>query len=110
MTALPMIIVERIETLPALPAADIERAADFARQAKSPATRAAYRSDFAAFQTWCSSRGVTSLPSLPETVAGFLASEADAGRRHGAVLLDSEAGGARSDGLPRLVHSAPARR
>jgi hypothetical protein len=65
MTALPMPIVERIETLPALPAADTERAAHFARQDKAPATRAAYRSDFAAFQAWCSSRGVpSSRPSL----------------------------------------------
>jgi hypothetical protein len=38
------------ETLPALPAADIDRAAAFARQDKAAATRAAYRSDFARFR------------------------------------------------------------
>jgi site-specific recombinase XerD len=66
---------------PALPAADIERAYAFARQEKAPATRAAYKSDFTAFQAWCAGRGVVSLPATPETVAGFLAAEAEAGRK-----------------------------
>ncbi len=47
MTDLPAIVIEH--PAPALPAADIEAAATFARQEKAPATRAAYRSDFAAF-------------------------------------------------------------
>jgi len=38
--------------LPALPAADIDRAAAFARQDKAPATRAVYSDDFAAFQSF----------------------------------------------------------
>ena len=67
--------------LPTLPAEDIERAAAFARQDKAPATRAAYQSDFAAFQAWCAARGAEALPALPETVAGYLASEAEAGRK-----------------------------
>jgi site-specific recombinase XerD len=68
-------------TLPALPVADLHRAANFARMEKSLATRAAYKSDFAIFESWCSVRGVDALPAMPETVAGFLASEADAGRK-----------------------------
>jgi site-specific recombinase XerD len=69
------------EQLPALPAADVDRAANFARQDKSPATRAAYRSDFSMFQAWCRTRGVSALPASAETVAGFLACEAEAGRK-----------------------------
>jgi len=72
-------IIDYAAPLPALPIADLDRAANFARQDKAPATRAAYKSDFGAFQKWCARRGVASLPALPETVAGFLASEAEVG-------------------------------
>jgi hypothetical protein len=47
-TDLPTIVIEH--STPALPAADIEAAAAYARQEEFEATRAAYRSDFAAFQ------------------------------------------------------------
>ncbi len=47
----------------------------------APATRAAYESDFAAFQSWCAGRGVSALPALPTTVAAYLAAEAEAGLR-----------------------------
>src|SRR5262249_30542762 len=72
------VITERVE-LPALPAADIDRATAFAKQDKAPATRAAYRSDFASFRAYCLARGIDALPALPETVAAYLASEAEAG-------------------------------
>jgi Phage integrase, N-terminal SAM-like domain len=65
--------------LPALPAADLERAVNFAKQDKAESTRKAYRSDFAAFTAWCGSRGVASLPATPETVAAYLTAEAEAG-------------------------------
>jgi hypothetical protein len=76
-------VIDQPAALPTLRAADIERAANFARQDKAPATRAAYKSDFSAFQAYCNSCGVASLPALPETVAGFLASEAE--RRLGRI-------------------------
>ena len=38
--------------LPALPAADIEKAADLARQEKAKATQRAYGSDFEIFRAW----------------------------------------------------------
>jgi site-specific recombinase XerD len=79
MTTALSVIVDSAAPLPALPAADLDRAANFARQDKAPATRAAYKSGFAAFQKWCARRGVASLPATPETVAGFLAAEAEAG-------------------------------
>ncbi len=74
----PAIIVPPSEPLPA---EDIARAVNFARQDKAESTRRAYRSDFAAFTSWCASRGVEALPALPETVAGFLAAEADASKK-----------------------------
>jgi site-specific recombinase XerD len=79
MFTLPALAIDQVETFPALPAADIDRAASYARQDKAPSTRAAYRADFTAFRAWCTLRNVASLPATPETVAGFLASEAEAG-------------------------------
>src|SRR5215475_6257156 len=79
MNTLPMLTIERVETLPALPAADIDRATAFAKQDKAPATRQAYRSDFSIFRVWCIARSVSALPASPETVAGFLAAEAENG-------------------------------
>src|SRR5215468_4847899 len=79
MNALPMLAIERVETLPTLPAADMERATAFTKQDKAPATRQAYRSDFSIFRVWCMARDVSALPASPETVAGFLAAEAENG-------------------------------
>src|SRR5215467_12500960 len=81
MPTLPALVIDRVEPLPALPTVDTDRAAAFARQDKAPATRKAYRSDFAGFQAWCTTRGVDALPAIPETVAAYLASEAEAGRK-----------------------------
>ena len=77
MTTLPALAIEH--SAPALPAADLEAAAAFARQEKAPATRAAYQSDFADFRIWCLSKGVDALPASPETVAAYLAHEAESG-------------------------------
>jgi hypothetical protein len=51
-TTLPAII-DQAAPLPALAAVELERAASYARRDKAPATRAACKSDFAAFRTWC---------------------------------------------------------
>jgi site-specific recombinase XerD len=66
-------------TLPAALEADAEAARDFARESLSPATRRAYRTDIRAFEAWCSERGVQGIPAAPETVASFLAHEAQRG-------------------------------
>src|SRR5215470_13006945 len=81
MTTAIAVIPEQVAPFPALTAADLDRAAAFARQDKAPATRKAYRGDFASFQAFCLSRGVASLPATPETVAAYLASDAEAGRK-----------------------------
>jgi site-specific recombinase XerD len=80
MDTLPATIIERTTATDlALPAADIEAAAAFARQEEAPATRAAYRSDFAAFRVFCLARCVDALPARPESVAAYLAHEAEKG-------------------------------
>jgi site-specific recombinase XerD len=66
-------------TLPAALETDAEAARDFARESLSPATRRAYRSDIRSFEAWCSERGVQGIPATPETVASFLAHEAQRG-------------------------------
>ncbi len=69
--------------LPPVPAEEIRREAEaavtYALGALAPATRRAYRSDFARFTSWCRRRGLVELPAEPETVAVFLSSEASAG-------------------------------
>jgi site-specific recombinase XerD len=117
------------EAVPALPAADLEAAKDFARAAKAPATRRAYQTDFAQFTAWCGERHVSALPAVPETVAAFLAAEAargikpsSIGRRvaairyahklagHADAPTDSEAVKATVHGIRRTVGAAPARK
>src|SRR5215470_4646697 len=113
------------EQLPALPIEDIDRAANFAKLDKAESTRAAYRSDFAIFRSWCASRGVCALPATPETVAGFLAHQAESGLaastigRRGAAIryahklagyeppTNSEAVKATLRGIRRAVGTAP---
>jgi site-specific recombinase XerD len=77
---------------------DGEAARDFARESLSPATRRAYQTDVDAFMTWCQGRGVQGLPAEPETVAGFLAHEAERGLRASTVAR-------RASGI-RLLHRA----
>ena len=49
--------------------------------ARSPATLRAYRTDWGAFVAWCSTQGVTALPAQPETVAAWIASRLEQGRK-----------------------------
>jgi site-specific recombinase XerD len=65
--------------LPASLEADAEAARDFARESLSPATRRAYRSDIRGFEAWCRERGLVAVPAAPESVASFLAHEAQRG-------------------------------
>ena len=60
-----------------LPAREVAAAAEYARADKAEATRRAYRSDFELFRAWCAERHVSVLPASPESVAAFLAHEAE---------------------------------
>jgi hypothetical protein len=59
------------------PAAD--RAEAYARNAKAPATRRAYASDWRCFDAWCTAAGLPCLPAAPETVALYIAALAEPG-------------------------------
>src|ERR1700726_3676634 len=103
-------------------------AAAFARAEKAPATRAAYRSDFTLFRAWCAGKGVNALPASAETVAAFLAHEAERGsaastitRRCAAIRYahrlaefepptNSERVRATLRGIRRSIGAAPARK
>ena len=109
----------------ALPVADIEAAASYAKAEKAAATRRAYKTDFSIFQAWCADRGATALPAEPATVAAFLAWEANRqtrpstiGRRAAAIRYahklaghaiptDDERVRATMRGIRRTVGSAP---
>jgi site-specific recombinase XerD len=126
MTTLPDLLIEH--PAPTLPAAGLEAAAAFARQEKAPATRRAYRSDFAVFRVFCLARGVDALPARPETVAAYLAHEAEKGsaastitRRCAAIRYahrlaglepptNSENVRATLRGIRRAIGAAPARK
>src|ERR1035437_5065259 len=67
------------ESIPATFEREVDRAATYARAEKAEATRKAYRTDFALFQRWATHRSVSALPATPESVAAFLAAEAERG-------------------------------
>jgi len=77
MTELTRTDSQALETL----RAEVEAVRGYVEAAAAPATRRAYASDWRRFSSWCEARGLEALPALPETVATFLASEAEAGRR-----------------------------
>src|SRR6201997_4915285 len=114
---------------PALPAADLEIAKDFARASKAAATRRAYQKDFARFTAWCAERHLRPIPATPETVAAFLAAEAargikpaSIGRRVAAIRYAHKLAGhdspppssavvkATVHGIRRTLGAAPARK
>ena len=113
--------------LPAVPQADLAAAVGYARAEKAAATRKAYGSDFAN-RSSCEARGLNALPATPESVAAFLAAEANAGikpstigRRVAAIQYAhrlaghepptaSEAVKATVRGIRRSLGAAPARK
>lgn len=50
----------------------VQRAEDFVRAAKAPATLRAYRSDWAHFEAWCQIHQLSPLPADPATVALYI--------------------------------------
>ncbi len=54
----------------------LAEAESYARRSKAANTLKAYRSDWAAFETFCQGRGVASLPASPATVAAYAADTA----------------------------------
>jgi len=60
-----------------VPADLIEKAKEYARQSKSPATLRAYRAIWKIFTAWCEARELSPLPASPETVVAYIADQAD---------------------------------
>ena len=122
------LIVTRPSPLPATLKPELDQAKIYARAEKAFATHRAYRSDFALFRVWCGTKDVAALPAGPETVAAFLAAEANRGvkastigRRVAAIRhahklagheppTNSEVVKATLRGIRRTVGSPPARK
>jgi site-specific recombinase XerD len=69
-------IVSDGSNLPATLGADFAAAVDLAKAEKALSTRKAYGTDFRLFKVYCDAKGVSALPASPETVAAYLAAEA----------------------------------
>jgi len=54
----------------------IQKAKIFVAAAKAPATLKAYRNDWRDFESWCRAHNLPSLPSMPESVALYIADRA----------------------------------
>ena len=122
------LVIANTGALPATLRPELEEAAEYARAEKAASTRRAYRSDFEVFRSWCGARHISALPAEPESVAGFLAAEANRavkpstiGRRLAAIRYahklaghepptNSEAVKATLRGIRRTAVSAPARK
>jgi len=63
-------------TTTTVPALIEEEAKGYQRASKAANTIRAYRSDWAAFSSWCDSHGVSALPASPTTLAVYLAEAA----------------------------------
>lgn len=53
------------------------KAREYVARSVSNSTKTAYRRDWLAFQRWCEQHGFDALPATPETLALYLAAEAD---------------------------------
>jgi site-specific recombinase XerD len=69
-------VVSNVANLPAALGLDLAAAIDLAKAEKAPSTRRAYGTDFRLFKAYCDAKGVSALPASPETVAAYLAAEA----------------------------------
>ena len=63
-----------------LPAEAMALVRAYQRASKADATVRAYTADAKVFQAWCGQHGFEAVPASPEAVAGFIVSEAEAGR------------------------------
>ena len=55
----------------------LRAATRYAENSRSPNTWRAYKSDWRIYEAWCRSVDLESLPAEPETVAMFIAAQAD---------------------------------
>jgi site-specific recombinase XerD len=89
--------------LPAALGAVAEQARAYIRESRAANTRRAYASDWQAFAAWCAGAGLEALPAAPETIALYLADQAQhlavgtLGRRLVAITAAHRAAGHQLD-------------
>jgi site-specific recombinase XerD len=59
----------------------LERARGYARESRASNTRNGYASDWKQFTSWCSVQGVEPLPASVETIATYITSMAESGKK-----------------------------
>lgn len=59
----------------------MERAKEYAADARAGSTRKAYEADFRNFEQWCALQGLDAMPATPAAVAVYLTHLADSGRK-----------------------------
>jgi len=64
---------------------ELERVEAYVRASRADSTIRGYRTDWADFQRWCGERGAQPLPAAIETVAAYITSVADSGRKVGTI-------------------------
>jgi integrase len=73
-----------VPVVPGLPPATLaetfDAAAAYGRAAKSAATRLAYAADWKHFSAWCAEHGLLPMAAAPQTIAGYFAHLAKAGK------------------------------
>src|SRR3981081_2652875 len=84
-------ILSDASTLPAALGPDLAAAIDLAKAEKAASTRMAYGTVFRLFKVYCDAKGVGALPASPETVAAYIAAEAQTAKpstigRRGAAI------------------------
>jgi len=75
----PLYRIPPVEQTGGILLSEIASATDYALHSKAESSRRAYRSDWQIFTAWAKERNLCSLPASIETVAAFLASQADSG-------------------------------
>jgi len=58
-----------------------QRIQDYAAGSKAASTKRAYRADWVNFTRWCDQQGVAALPAAPATIAAYLTTQADTGKK-----------------------------
>jgi site-specific recombinase XerD len=79
-TIIDLATVGALATADTLTRIEAEAVLEFAENAKAPASRRAYVSDFRDFAAWCAARGAT-LPATPAMVCGYISTLAHGGLR-----------------------------
>ncbi len=85
---------------------DLASARDYVRASRAESSLSVYRRAFKHFDAWCLEQGAASLPAAPETLAAYLAAEADRGLSPSTIEVKAAAIGAAHDAAEALAPNA----